>query len=114
MGQPVIQFEIAGQNGSKLREFYGFLFDWKIDKSDPAGLSNVRTGGRSGIDGAIREEENGPVEITVYVQVSDLEATLVRVEKLGGKTIVPPTSSGDKRWAQFEDPEGHVIGLVQG
>ena len=59
--QPV---EIAGQNGSKLREFYGFLFDWKIDKSDPAGLSNVRTGGRSGIDGAIREEENGPVEIT--------------------------------------------------
>src|SRR5438552_11425735 len=69
MGQPVVQFEIAGRNGGKLREFYGYLFDWKIEKSDPAGTSPVKTGGRSGIDGSIREEANGPVEITVYVQV---------------------------------------------
>jgi predicted enzyme related to lactoylglutathione lyase len=114
MGQPVVQFEIAGRNGGKLREFYGYLFDWKIEKSDPTGTSPVKTGGRSGIDGSIREEANGPVEITVYVQVSDLEATLTRAEKLGGKTIVPPTESGTKRWAQFEDPEGNVVGLVQG
>jgi predicted enzyme related to lactoylglutathione lyase len=111
MGQPVIQFEIAGQNGSKLREFYGFLFDWKIDKSDPAGLSNVRTGGRSGIDGAIREEENGPVEITVYAGLR-LERRSSASRRAADDRS--PTSSGDKRWAQFEDPEGHVIGLVQG
>lgn len=114
MGQPVVQFEIAGRNGPKLREFYGYLFDWKIEKSDATGVGSVKTGGRSGIDGAIREEGNGPVEILIYVQVQDLDATLVRVEKLGGKTIVPPTESSDRRWAQFEDPEGHIIGLVQG
>lgn len=114
MGQPVVQFEIAGRNGQKLREFYGYLFDWKIEKSDPSGIGAVKTSGKGGIDGSIREESNGPVETLIYVQVQDLEATLTRVEKLGGKTIVPPTESSDRRWAQFEDPEGHIIGLVQG
>ena len=38
-----------------------------------------------------------------------------RWEELGGKTIVPPTeAAGSRKIAQFEDPEGNIIGLVQG
>ena len=42
-------------------------------------------------------------------------AYLAKVEKMGGKTIVPRTEvPGQVIFALFADPEGHVIGLSQG
>jgi predicted enzyme related to lactoylglutathione lyase len=115
VGNPVVQFEIAGRNSTTLREFYGFLFDWKFDAVDGQGYRRVRTGGRGGINGGLREETHGPIEITFYVQVTDIAGTLARAEKIGGKTILPPTKLGNEQTvAQFEDPEGHVIGLIEG
>ena len=74
-----------------------------------------RCGSKNGIGGLLHEERNGPVETLIYVQVPDLQKALNAAEKLGGKTIVPPTSTvGSRRIAQFEDPEGNIIGLVQG
>ena len=34
MSNPVAWFEVVGQDGAKLRRFYGDLFDWKIGASD--------------------------------------------------------------------------------
>lgn len=49
------------------------------------------------------------------MQVPDLQRALATAEELGGKTIVPPTSTvGSRRIAQFEEPEGNIIGLVEG
>ena len=33
MGQPIVHFEIIGQDPQKLRSFYGDLFGWKFDTS---------------------------------------------------------------------------------
>ena len=49
-----------------------------------------------------------------YVEVNDLQAYLDKAEKLGGKTIMPPTEIPDQvTLAMFTDPEGNVIGLVK-
>ena len=35
MAQPVVHFEVIGKDGKKLQEFYGKLFDWNVDASNP-------------------------------------------------------------------------------
>ncbi len=114
MGNPVVHFEIASQDGQRLREFYQALFGWKIAPSNTEGYGSISTGGGAGIDGSLHEEQHGPIEITFYVEVPDLEAALQEAERVGGKTILAPVSiGGDRTLAQIEDPEGHVIGLLQ-
>ena len=43
MGNPVVHFEVAGKDGPALQKFYGDLFDWKIDNSNPMGYGLVDT-----------------------------------------------------------------------
>jgi predicted enzyme related to lactoylglutathione lyase len=49
MGNPVVHFEIVGENMQLLNSFYGSVFDWKIDPIMEE-YSRVTTG--SGIVGA--------------------------------------------------------------
>lgn len=53
--------------------------------------------------------------VTFYVHVGDLQAYLDKAEKLGGKTLIPPTPiSEGEAFAWFSDPQGNCIGLFQG
>ena len=43
-----------------------------------------------------------------------LEETLAQVERMGGRTALPPIDTpGGLTIAQFADPEGNLIGLVK-
>jgi predicted enzyme related to lactoylglutathione lyase len=35
MGNPVVHFEVTGEDPDKLRSFYGGLFGWEFDTSAP-------------------------------------------------------------------------------
>jgi predicted enzyme related to lactoylglutathione lyase len=116
MGAPVIHFEIMGGKGNQLEKFYGELFGWKIDSNNPMKYGIVDTkGGPGGINGGVGTSQDGNKRVSVYVQVDDLQATLNKVEKLGGKTILPPTEvPGGPKLAMFTDPAGNVTGLLLG
>jgi predicted enzyme related to lactoylglutathione lyase len=44
-----------------------------------------------------------------------LQATLDRVERLGGKTVLQPTEvPGGPKLAMFADPAGNITGLLLG
>lgn len=108
-------FEISCQDGVLLRQFYERVFDWRFSTPDDAGYSQIDGGSDNGVGGLLHEEQHGPIETLIYVKVPDLQKALATAEGLGGKTILPPTSTlGSRRIAQFEDPEGNIIGLVQG
>ena len=111
MGQPVVHFEIGCRNSPKTQEFYGNLFDWKITQHGPAAM--IDTGAGSGINGHITALGHEPHHyVTFYVQVDDLQATLDKAAKLGGKTLVPPTEvPGMGSFAWLSDIDGNVIGL---
>ncbi|MCH7878234.1 MAG: hypothetical protein IH914_02845 [candidate division Zixibacteria bacterium] len=48
----------------------------------------------------------------VYVKVDDLKEYLDKAEKLGGKTMIPPTPvPGMGNFAWLNDPEGNIVGL---
>jgi uncharacterized protein len=114
MGKPVVHWEIVGKDGQKLQQFYAGLFDWKIDANNPFNYGMVDTGGAGGINGGIGPSQDGPA-VRVYIQVDDLQAFLDRAERLGGKTLMPPTEiPGAVTMAMFKDPEGNQVGLVKG
>ena len=111
MGKPIVHFEIGCQDKAKTTKFYTDLFDWIAEDFGPATMIN--TGGEEGIQGHITALGHEPHNyITVYAQVDDLQSCLDKAEKLGGKTVVPPTEipqTGTFAW--LSDPEGNIVGL---
>jgi uncharacterized protein len=116
MGAPVVHFEIMGGKGSELETFYSELFGWKINSNNPMKYGVVETGGGPrGINGGVGLANDGSKRVSIYAQVEDLQATLDRVEHLGGKTILPPTEvPGGPKLAMFADPAGNITGLLLG
>ena len=121
MGQPVIHFEVIGNDGPKLREYYSELFGWEF--SEPMGPTNYAVTQRDanvnddgvGIGGGVGSAPEGYTgHVTFYVEVDDVDTALERAEQLGGARTMGPADMEDVgiRLAQFTDPEGHVIGLV--
>jgi hypothetical protein len=119
---PVVHFEVVGKDAKKLQDFYGKLFDWKIDANNPMNYGLVNAAGqgnepgKGSIGGGVgAAQEGAPGYVTFYVQVPDLAATLKKAESMGGKTVVPPTEIPNMvTFAMFADPEGNVVGLVKG
>lgn len=133
MGSPVVHFEIVGRNGKELQSFYRDLFGWEAasgaansdyglipreGNTNPAGV---------GIGGAVSSVPERPStswrgadrsqgykgHVTIYVQVPDVEATLSQAESLGGTRMLGPDHiPGGPEIAAFNDPEGHLVGLV--
>ena len=115
MEHPVVWFEVLGNDDRKLNRFYSELFGWKIDAENPMRYGMVDTRSTKGIPGGI-----GPVSagtragVTFYVASDDPATSLERAQKLGGRFVLPPTQMKEgPLLAMFEDPEGHLIGLVK-
>ena len=71
----------------------------------------ARRGADTGIGGGITAADHA--NVTVYIEVDDLQAYLDRVETLGGKIVQGITTiPGMVTMALFADPEGNVIGLA--
>ncbi len=113
MGNPVTHFEICGSDAEKTRSFYSDLFDWKYEIHDEMNYAMVGPQGDRGIGGGIMGSmPDVKPYVSFYVEVDDLQATLDKAEKLGGKAIVPPTSIGESgAIAMFLDIDGNPIGL---
>jgi uncharacterized protein len=116
MGAPVVHFEIMGGQGIELEKFYSELFGWKVNSNNPMKYGVVDTGGGPrGINGGVGPANDGSKRVSVYVEVHDLQATLDKVEVLGGSTILAPTEvPGGPKLAMFTDPAGNVTGLLLG
>jgi predicted enzyme related to lactoylglutathione lyase len=121
MGRPVVHFEVVGNDGKKLQTYYSELFDWDIEADNDTGyglvvrVANLNPDG-IGIGGGVSQAPVGyGGHVTFYVEVPDVEAALARAEELGGSRIFGPDRVMDMMvLGQFADPEGHVIGVVEG
>ncbi len=105
-----------GGKGTELEAFYRELFGWKIDSNNPMKYGVVDTeGGPGGINGGVGPSNDENKRVSVYARVRDLQATLDRAERLGGKTILAPTEvPGGPKLAMFADPAGNITGLPLG
>jgi hypothetical protein len=109
MANPVVWFEVLGQDADKLRSFYGELLGWSFQVDESTGYGVVEAG-PGGIAGGIGRAHNGGW-VAFYTQVADLAGTLKRAKALGSLVLVPPTELPTVTIAVVSDPEGHPVGL---
>ena len=124
VGQPVVHFEIIGNDPQKLRDYYTGLFGWEFQTPSPVAqevsepgsygfldliTSEDGTGIRGGVGGGPSYESHA----VFYVGVPNVEAALKRAENLGGVRVMgPATSPNGLVVGHFTDPEGTLIGVA--
>ena len=93
--------------------FYADLFGWTI--TDAGREYALVVPSEPGIGGGILQVTDGmPTYLTLYVQVERLEEALARALALGATAVVGPRAiPGVGRFAMFQDPEGHLVGLLE-
>jgi predicted enzyme related to lactoylglutathione lyase len=112
MSNPVVRWQVISPNPDAAAKFYKQLFGWSFTQDNSMGQREV-TAADAGVAGAIWPAPPGTQPfVQLFFAVSDVEASVRRVEELGGKTIVPRTvlPDGDVM-AIVHDPFGLSIGL---
>lgn len=113
MSNPVIHFEILGKDGAQLQQYYANLFGWQVNANNPMQYGIVAPQS-PGIGGGISATPDGSNGVCIYIAVKDLKATLEKAVELGGKVIHDVTViPGMVTFAQFQDPQGNIIGIVK-
>ncbi|MBV9795186.1 MAG: VOC family protein [Actinobacteria bacterium] len=124
MTNPVVHFEIIGQDPQKLRDYFAELFGWRFDTSAPVAeavsepsdygfIDRVTTPDGGGIPGGIGGGARYPSHTIFYVGVPDVEAALAKAERLGGKRQLGPARAPTGLViGHFTDPEGNLIGVA--
>jgi uncharacterized protein len=123
MSGRVVHFEIPFDDGDRAREFYQKAFGWNITHLPDMDYTMVSTGPTSQEQGPTEpgyigggmlqrsELSRGPV---ITVDVDDIDASLAKVEQLGGKIVRPKAEVGQMGFAAyFNDSEGNLTGLWQ-
>ena len=112
---PVVHFEILGKDHEALQQYYRDLFDWNITQASPEfpyGIVSAEEQG-AGIGGGVGSSMDGSPQVTVYIEVADIQASLDRAAELGGEIAMPVTViPGMVIFAHIKDIEGNLIGLV--
>jgi len=119
MGNPVVHFEILGEDGEKLKSYYSEMFGWEVNSDNPMNYGVIdREDNLSpegfGLGGGIMGMP-GSSYLTIYVAVESCEAALAKAEELGGKRVMGPDEVPGQGIiiGQFEDPEGHMVGVLE-
>jgi predicted enzyme related to lactoylglutathione lyase len=120
----IVHFEIPFDDSERAREFYREAFGWELMELPDMNYTLVTTGPSDPttgptepgfINGGMQQRDPATVGTPVLViDVEDIDASLARIEELGGSTLVARTEVGGMGWsAYFRDGEGNVLGLWQ-
>ncbi len=119
MANVITWFEIPAKNFERACTFYSQVLDGDVHKMDsPRGLNYGFLPGfsQNEIGGAVVQGEGyepSSKGSVVYLNGGkDLSIALARVEKAGGKILMPKTSIGENGFmAHFTDTEGNRVAL---
>ena len=113
---PIVHLDIPASDPKAASKFYADAFGWKIEVAPEFDYHMFQAEGGPG-GGFVNVGESGGVsykagEVLVYIGTNDIEASLAKVQSLGGKVVLPKTEIPQVGWwAIFTDPTGNKIGL---
>ncbi|MBP1929945.1 putative enzyme related to lactoylglutathione lyase [Methanolinea mesophila] len=115
----IAYFQIPADDVARARKFYRTLLGWAIEpdttlEDTSLEWQNVVTGepeeGTMNMGGIYKRM--GPSPIMNFVKVGDIDPLLAKVEKLGGKIMMPKSGIRNVGLvAVIQDTEGNAIGL---
>lgn len=112
---PIVHFEIMAAEGQKatLQSFYQDTFGWEIDPRGDMqyGIVSSFEDGQS-LRGAVDESPAGP-GVVIYIATDNIQAAVAKAQANGAEILQDVTTiPGMVTFAQFRDPAGNVMGLV--
>lgn len=122
MKNKIVGFEIPASDFQKAKEFYGAVFDWKIQSCGDQGAMAYTTAvdkdenptELGGINGGFYKRQSRDEAPSLIVETESIDQTLKAIEA-GGGTVVTPKHAVDECgfMADFADPEGNILSLWQ-
>jgi hypothetical protein len=110
--------EVITQDPKAAVAFYKEVFGYGTEEKDmgPAGTYTILKRGDRMAGGVMKAfDPKAPAMILSYIAVDDVDASLVRAKKLGGKEISPASDiPGIGRFAVVSDLDGAVFALFKG
>ena len=122
MSARVVHFEVPFDDADRARSFYREVFDWQIQVVPEMDYNMVSTGpvGTLGpsepgyIGGGMLKRQDPVTAPVITLEVDDIDAALVAVQKHGGAAAGEKMPVGDMGFAAyFKDSEGNLMGLWQ-
>lgn len=117
MANPFVHIELNTTDVDKAKEFYGELFDWKMEDV-PMGDFGMYTmiGVGKGTGGGIMKHPmpGAPSMWLSYVAVDDIKAATAKAKALGASLVRDVTEVSNMGWLSIIiDPTGAPLGLWQ-
>jgi predicted enzyme related to lactoylglutathione lyase len=123
MSGRVVHFEVPFDDADRAREFYQEVFGWQIQPMPEMDYNMVQTGPVSDqgmpsepgyIGGGMMQRQAPYTSPVLTVEVDDIDAAIVAIEKHGGAAAGEKMAVGDMGFAAyFTDSEGNLLGLWQ-
>jgi hypothetical protein len=89
----IVHFEIPTDDLERAKKFYTGLFGWKIEKypgpMEYWMITTTNEKGEKSVDGGMMQRQNPQQLITNYIGIPSVDEYAAKVEKLGGKVVVP-------------------------
>jgi predicted enzyme related to lactoylglutathione lyase len=120
----VVHFEIPAEDLPRAKEFYGSIFDWRLDTTpmgdteytvvtttpfDEKTRQPTEVGGING--GIVQRSPEMPAPV-ITIEVEAIDDSLKQIEAAGGSTVMARTPIPNMgAFAYFKDTEGNVMGL---
>ena len=110
--------ELGTTDVEAAKKFYTELFGWKLKEGHVAPMiyNEIMVNGEAvgGIFQMGPEFGGAPSHWMPYVAVDDVDASVKRVEELGGKVCVPPTDIPNVgRFSVINDPTGATLSILK-
>jgi predicted enzyme related to lactoylglutathione lyase len=111
----IIHVELSSRNHEETGKFYHDLFGWEVRQIPEMSYATFSPGeGAVGGGFSPISPEYPAGTIMVYIETDDIQASLKKVEELGGKVISPPMNiPGVGDFAIFEDLSGNQVAVLQ-
>jgi predicted enzyme related to lactoylglutathione lyase len=109
--------ELASRNTAAAKQFYGTVFGWGANTSPgpPMEYTEWMLGDRN-IGGMMEMGPQMPAEVPphwlAYFAIEDCDASVARIQELGGAVFAGPMDIPAGRFAACADPQGAMFGIV--
>ena len=115
MGNPFVHVELNTTDKGKAKDFYGKLFDWKMDDVPMGpGYTYTTISPGKGTGGGITDKQPGgePSSWLAYVEVDDVAASTQKARSLGAMIKKDATEiPGVGTFSILVDPTGATLAL---
>ncbi len=120
---PTVQhFEIPTDDIERASKFYKVVFEWNMQKlanpEDPSKdcwfFDTKDENGNRGIGGGLMKRQAPEHSVTNYITVPSVDDYASKIEKAGGKVIMPKTEIPEMGFILvFLDTENNIFGLYE-